>query len=441
MRIRTLALVLSCWLASAAAGSAQPADDVVLFQFAAPSRHALNTYESGFVRRFQSALNGALRACGLAAGPETGRFNATASAAVVRLASCAQHAAAFPSDGAERRGAVTPRLWSALLPAEPVPNAAERAAGLVLSYEATDYTDTRFLWNFCQNRPAYDPAAEGSVCHSNDKTSFLTWGPRGATAGHGREVQAILELVRLDAPELIAASFAGEEAAVLRMLRLENANPQRRDTSLEAYLCGVWMDPARRSAWRDGFSRLGAHARVQAHYQAYYRTRSSDGGKIEAYQALYRASGVSMSEVDYAFVLDRVTHMSAPSARVRRAIADTWALVPAEERTNARFRQIVSVTYEPRNLGQLASRRTRDVAFFIDDLPRPLWSEEQRNAWDGASGQAIAASAAGLSDARAGPEFSIADAPAGVPPAADETLSAEERALCPAAVLNPVSPP
>jgi len=112
----------------------------------------------------------------------------------------------------------------------------------MLTYEATDYT--RMEWNFCQSRPVYNPANGNPVCFSNDPRSYLTWGPNGATAGGGREVQPIIQAVDATAPALINESFGTEAGAVRRVLQMRDRDAAR---SLGTYLCGV----GRRAAPRD----------------------------------------------------------------------------------------------------------------------------------------------------------------------------------------------
>ena len=90
------------------------------------------------------------------------------------------------------------------------------------------------------------------ICYTKDPTSYLTWGPNGAIAGHGREVQNIIAQVAKTDPGLIDAGFAAEAGAVKRMLTLPEAG-----RATEICLCGVWADPARRKAWTAGFQAFG----------------------------------------------------------------------------------------------------------------------------------------------------------------------------------------
>ena len=189
------------------------------------------------------------------------------------LAQCPAVAPKLTADAEARAGALTQAYWQALV-GDPEPSVDDRARTLMLTYEATDYTDME--WNFCQSRPLFNPAAGNRVCFSNDPRSYLTWGPNGATGGGGREVQLILQAVDAATPSLLDASFGGEAAAVRRMFRMRDGDPAR---SLETYLCGIWADSARRAAWTEGFAAVGQVPAVPPPSTATTRARASTAAR------------------------------------------------------------------------------------------------------------------------------------------------------------------
>jgi hypothetical protein len=145
----------------------------------------------GPVAQAQGALSEQLSSCKgqQIVVAKDGKFGSGMVAAIKQVVSCpAGHD--LTTDDQSRDGKLTDTLWKVLLPPTPPPDLDSRVQTLVLSYEATDYTQLE--WNFCQTKPFFDPQKPGSVCFSNDPHSFMTWGPRGATAGGGREIQAIV---------------------------------------------------------------------------------------------------------------------------------------------------------------------------------------------------------------------------------------------------------
>src|SRR5262245_14615642 len=147
----------------------------------------------GSIAKAQALANAALAACGRPAtiGAD-GKFGAGTRDALAALARCPAFTSKLAADGDARAGALTHAYWDALV-GQPAPTVNDRAHTLMLTYEATDYT--RMEWNFCQSQPQFNPAAGRNTCISNDPRSYLTWGPNGATAGGGREVQLILQSV------------------------------------------------------------------------------------------------------------------------------------------------------------------------------------------------------------------------------------------------------
>src|SRR4029078_3974717 len=181
-----------------------------------------------------------------------GRIGSETQAGIQRALDCA----AFkdvPHGSAARSGAITEAVWRAVMADVAVPSFRERTDALILSFEATDFGEQP-EWNFCQDSKAkaggqFAPREPGAVCYNeSDPCSFLTWGPRGATAGQGREIQWVIWLAWQRAPADVERIFAGEFASVQRFFNLKG-NPQnlcRHGAPLERFMCAVWLDPSRR---------------------------------------------------------------------------------------------------------------------------------------------------------------------------------------------------
>lgn len=380
----------------------------------------------GPVAEAQEAINRQLQQCGLGSpiGVD-GKFGGGTRNALVRLLSCASYSSALGSDSEATTGALTDSVWRVLVASNP-PELDARARTLMLSYEATDYV--RAEWNFCQSAPLYDPGHGRPTCYSNDRRSYLTWGPNGATAGHGREVQLILQSIDRENPSMIAAAFGAEAGAVRRMFSMPDDGARR----LETYLCGIWANSGRRAAWRTGFDQLGRERLARERFDSLYRSASLDGGKIAAFYRAYRDFGLDPTEVDFAFFKDRSAHMTSSYQQVRNAIA---SIHPNATTPRWRVRRAIALAVRPAN--QRQDRLGRDVAFYIDGGASALSSDEL-TAWRG-RGQ-YRASDVGLSDARAAGDFQagpVVDSSIASP----ATLTQAEREACPAAVLDTRPPP
>ena len=410
------------WLGLASAAlpaHAQPADPVIYSYDGA----VLFDGAYGPVAAMQKAAKAALQSCN---SPATivadGRLGKQTKLALAALANCV----GYDDLGAvAKTGVMTQAYWRRLMATDP-PSIDERARTLMLTFEATDYTAAE--WNFCQSRPLYDPTAARPVCYSNDPHSYLTWGPNGATAGGGREIQAIVQRLDTDNPDRIDAAFGPQAADVRRMSRLRNDSTR----SLETYLCAIWSDPVRRAAWRVGFAELGRDPAVRIAFDSLYRSVSYDGGKITTFEAAYAAFNLKPTEVDYAFFKDRAAHTSPNGAAIRAAIR---AQVAANADTAGwRIRRAISLNVRPSN--QRKDRLGRDVAFYVDGLGTAALSTEERAAWT-ARGM-CRASSVGLTDDRPGPDFTAG--PTFSPVAPTEILTDAEKQACPAAVLNTQKP-
>ena len=175
----------------------------------------------------------------------------------------------------------------------PPPSLDERTLALVLSFEATDFGD-RPEWNFCQDSlspegsPADVVAGRVKCVNRSDPCSMLTWGPRGATAGSGREIQWIVWQSLRENPDIVARAFGPELDNLRRFLRLKGGGSKQCDgtSPLERFTCGVWIDPVRRVQWEGALASLGRHQSVRRAYHDIYARAENDGGKLKEFYAL-----------------------------------------------------------------------------------------------------------------------------------------------------------
>ncbi|PVH27339.1 hypothetical protein [Pararhodobacter oceanensis] len=425
-------------------GFLSEADDPTLYAYLRPEGVEVINYGVlldgiyGEIFAVQTALNAALETCEMELRVETdGAFGFGTRAAIRQLTSCDDIRAQLPRNSAARDGAVTRALWQALLPERPVPGPYQRMQAILQAFEDTPF-QAPAQWNFCQNAPVYDPQEDQLDCYSNDSSSYLTWGPHGATAGWGQELLIILAQVDAQHSALIDAAFGDEAAAVRRSTHLgRRLHPvlDREvidDSEVERYLCSVFIDPARREIWAEGFANLAASAQVREIYTALFRANNFDGGKIFTLLRAWRSVGLEPTEIDFGFFMDRAAHSSVRFSTYIAALERIRARnggfpSPAE------IRRQISRDIRPRNREQRLQRLGRDVAFYYDALQAELNTYERR-AWRNRGRRRAAA--IGLSDDRPAPEIAF------VPnliwtPDGSAPLTAEERDICPEVVLNP----
>ncbi len=336
----------------------------------------------------------------------------------------------------ERDGAITIGLWRSLMPdIMPFPDAIERANQLTFALEGTDFDRVQF--NFCQSR---NPSSgkkyiEGDpYCYSNDKASYLTWGPRGATAGHGAEIQQIIVLAEKAHPGLLQSVF-GPEADTLRRLVLGDA------ASVETILCAAWANPARRQDLRARFARYGALHEVQEAYRMVYEAANADGGKVQRFFKIYKALKPVIkrdpTEIDVAFFIDRATHGGAPPG-------DLTPLIEKMHYFVTRTKQVPSPGQMRKQLAawlpsahKYNDRLARDAIFLIDD-PAVNLSDAHRRIWQKRSG--LRASSFGLSDNRYVPAYPVMPVTGYEAIKKFPTVRPAEKRACPAVALRPRNP-
>lgn len=424
------------WLAAGLFAGAMPIDAVaqnlsqVLYRF---EDRPLVLGKYGAVADFQSRLFVAAASCKRgstsAYGATDGIVGAKTRSAIMDLQPCLDPSVKS-AIGAGNPGAITVGLWKLLMPAEqPFPDAITRANHLTFALEGTDYDAIQF--NFCQSRNPRSGKRylEGDPwCYTNDPNAYLTWGPRGATAGAGAEIQQIIFAAERANPGLLNAVFGPHTDA---MHRLALGNNQ----SAFDILCAIWIDPKRRADFTTRFARYGALPEVQRAYRRVYDAANADGGKIarffKIYAALKPVIGRDPTEIDLAYFIDMATHGMAPPGNVSDLSA---RMVKFASRT----RNVPSPGELRRQLAawlpsqhKYNDRIARDAIFLIDD-PEITLSDTHRRIWQQRSG--LKASDFGLSDQRYVSGYPVA-APTGFEKIERfYTVLPEDKRACPANV-------
>jgi hypothetical protein len=240
---------------------------------------------------------------------------------------------------------------------------------------------------------------------------------------------------------LVEKAFGPEAAHLQRFFRLrgEGGRSCYVATPLKRFLCAVWMDPARSRRWEAALADLGHEPSVREAYARLYALAEFDGDKVIAFFALWRRLGLTPNEVDYAFFLDRITHLGGPP-QTDAAVAAVQACMDEEHRAisrNARVRRCLA-RLQPHTT-QPELRLARDVAYYLDAYPAGALSEKEIKAWGGYV-PLSAIDTLGLSEARPvsiGRAFPLASLGSGVPQADSAELTPEEARLCPRSVLSP----
>jgi len=366
---------------------ASRADDQVIFRYRVgdgcaakkPPSSPTTIFDGkyGSLIKFQAAAASKLTACGTPLPvANDGFFGCGLRKAIITLAQCPQVKAVLPVGTSAVRGDLTEAMWRALISDAPPPDMEARIKALVLTFERTDYG--RVEWNFCQSpdpvQGAFDPNIPGSTCRSNDRNSFLTWGPRGATAGGGREIQNILSILKERYPLELKAALGEEERDITGLIGLSGCDTER-------YLCAKWLRSDERERWSAAFRRLAAVREARQAFDDYYATDRSDGPKVRAFFETYRHLNIKPTQIDYAFFVDRATHTAGLPDKPSR-IADQVENFIGTQQDNWRVRRAMSVLYPARG-DQQVDRLGRDAVFFVDAVG-------EANLEQGANGEDVA---------------------------------------------------
>ncbi|CFX24836.1 exported protein of unknown function [Candidatus Filomicrobium marinum] len=319
---------------------------------------------------------------------EKGIFSLRTAHAIRTLAACPNFKQLQMSREAVK-GTLTVSVWNALLKSTPVPNLEDKIEAMTLTFEATDF-GRKPEWNFCQDSPnplavAASPEDTSLACrNSTDPCSMLTWGPRGATAGQGRELQWIVGNATRRNTRLTQQAFGTEFPNVLRFLELVPPPIESCDgtSPLEHFMCAVWVDPMRRKIWEDGLTELGRHQSVRDTYRQVYAREDFDGYKIKSYIDLWRSVGLEPTEVDYAFFHDRATFIGAPpdSADIMPSLLSCIETQDKAATRNAATRRCLAQLHPHPTMPQ--DRLARDVAFYIDAFPSGARSAKEVRSWN-----------------------------------------------------------
>jgi hypothetical protein len=353
-----------------------------------------------------------------------------------------------PRGSPAAEGVITEAVWRAAMGDQPLPSVQDRANALILSFEATDFGD-KPEWNFCQDskrdrRHPADPRSPRFVCYNDsDPCSYLTWGPRGATAGSGREIQWVVWMVWKSQPALVEKAFGDEFANLDRFLRLKGAKSDQcePDTPVARFMCAIWLDPHRRKVWEDALVALGRSPVARAAYARLYASQEYDGEKLRDFDALWKRLDLAPSEVDYAFFLDRVTHLGGPPDDTDATVAAMSACIAQESaalnRNAAARRCLARLQPHERQPGY---RLARDVAYYLDGYPDGALGEKEVSTWAGYV-PLSAVHNLGLSDLKPveiGEAAPVASLGEDAPRPTSAELTAAEMEACPAGVLAPL---
>jgi hypothetical protein len=387
LAVTALALGTAGWPAAARA-----ADDVILDA----GRYYILAGRYSVFADFQRNLQRVLDDCGKTdptvvpkGGEPSGRIAAETMLGIKAALDCRPLQDAVPPDSAAKDGVLTASVWRGIMGDRPPPSLQDRVAAFVLSFEGTDFGD-RPEWNVCQDNKGRkqgepDATVPGFVCYNaSDPCSMLTWGPRGATAGSGREIQWILWMTWKQDRALVEKAFGREFSNVRRFFRLKSGPSDRicmEVTPLKRFMCAVWMDPERRRIWEDALGALGHSQLVRRTYDRLYALREFDGDKLRAFFELWRRLGLATNEVDYAFFIDRMTHLGGPPngpgsfQKLTQCIAGE---TKARSRNAAARRCIARMQLHDT---QPDLRSARDVGFYQDAYPEGALSKAEIAGW------------------------------------------------------------
>lgn len=355
--------------------SARAEPSNILYQYR-PGGPALFDSKWSPMTVFQRALSEALVKCGQSGIVADGQFGPGSRKATLRLSSCAgwQDTARSPED--TLYGTVDTALWRRLLTDTPFPDAGTRAFGLVLAHERTDYD--RVEWNY----------------GTGDDRSALTWGPFGATAGHGNEIRAILERLVATVPVLVDQAFSSEAAYA----RAFTSAPGGQGYAL---LKPVYGDSARKRVWSQALESLGASPEGRAAYD-WYAFESGRWFTAGLKRLKSLVTGRAITEIDHAFFLDLAVHASIKRSRIdeARTVIETETARRSRALTPAEMRQAIGGVFAARvNPKWRDDRLGRNVVFYVDGVGEAALSVRERTVWLRRSG--YRASDYGLSDTRA----------------------------------------
>ena len=347
------AIVLWCF--GVALAQSAVLDDEVLF--VPNGTHPVVGSRFSVLGDFQSGLLTAANSCKLTVAKSDkfvdGSLGQGTVSVIKQIAGCDIYKPELGSTPAAR-GLVTVRLWRRIAPKAPVPDALARSFFMSLGSEATDYPDIEF--------------------NSPDDGGILTWGPQGATVGQAHQVQQILFAVEKELPGLIDRAFETEAAAVRLLAKTTQ------DTTAAAQVLAIRAATGRAAIWRAGFKVLGEDARVRAIYDRAMTTKGTAGipEAVEDFYRSYWAHGWCPTEADLGFFVDRAVQITVYQAYTDQAAKDVIEVETASGAifTPAQRRRAISANFWAGKPIWVGDRLARDVAYYIDVIPRAELTNE-----------------------------------------------------------------
>lgn len=399
---------------------------------------------------FEARLQVKLDACGQGepavtpkGEPPAGRIGRPTMEAIKRLPAC--DGAAIPPDSLARQGVLTASVWKMVMGERPVPTPVDRAHALVLNFEGTDFGDPP-EWNLCQDGVKQGPKGLTACYNSSDPCSYVTWGPRGATAGAGREIQYVLAAMNRQDPGLLKSAFGAEYPTLSRFFRVKSEAGETCSgpIPLKILVCSIWAKGDRRAAWERALAQLGREPSVRAAYEKLYAAEEFDGGKLRAFYAMWNALALPPSEVDFAFFLDRITHLGGPPEPSKAMTEKMQTCITGQSGAISRHgaaRRCLSQLQS--HATQQENRTARDVAYYLDAYVKDAIPEREVKLW-AAYVPLSAVHNFGLRDDVAAPlpqSETLKALDLELPPALDGQVLPAEIARCPAIVLTPLPKP
>ena len=365
----------------------------------------------GFLTPLTGAAARALELCpsadpaataGLRMAPN--RLDVAAAQALQSLRAC--HGAWF--EGAPQ-GVVPERLWRMLLPGAPLPSPLDRAKLLAAGAAALTPDYDQVIWDWART----SAIASGPAAVSADPGSILTWGPFKATAGQGCTLQKALSALMADpATAAIVQDHFKDEAALLVQL-LDRRDPawcQRQ----AAILKPVFDDPERREGFRVILAAMSSHAEIRAGYDAYFLGPTGYlAGRMTRYYALYARVGLTPTELDFAWFLDR----SLDYPPLSDALSDTLvAKIMQGGAANWRARRTIAHESPFTSDGARSFQLGRDAVYWIDAVGQTGLDPAENASW--VRNSRLKASDVGLKERPYAPPCSVValSACAGTPP-------------------------